>query len=48
MDPAFRDLESGDDLLINIDDNRGFQEMFSDLSGTFRIIMAAVPAGETG
>jgi len=35
MDSAFRYHESDDNLLIDIDNNRGFQEMFSDLSGSF-------------
>ena len=46
MNPAFRYHESGNDLLIDIDNDRGFQEMFSDLSGSFRVIMAAVSTGE--
>ncbi len=48
MNPTFRYLESGDNLLIDIDDNRDFQEMFSDLSGSFRVIMAAIPTGKSG
>ena len=35
MDPAIRYHESDDNLLIDIDNNRSFQEMFSDLSGSF-------------
>ena len=48
MDPTFRDHESGDNLKISIDRDRSFQEMFSDFTGSFRKIMAAIPAGETG
>ena len=34
MNPAFGSNESGDDLLIGINRDRGFQEMFSDLAGS--------------
>jgi len=47
MDPAFRNHESGDDLLIGIYNNCGFQEMFSDLSDPFRVIMTAIAAGKS-
>lgn len=48
MDPAFRDPESSNDLLINVDRNCCFQEMFSDLSGSFRVIMTTISAGKPG
>jgi hypothetical protein len=48
MDSAFRYHESGDNLLINVDRNRGFQEMFSDLSGSFRVIVTTISAGKPG
>jgi len=48
MDPTFGYHESGDNLLIDIDNNRGFQEMFSDLTGSFGVIMTAISAGKTG
>jgi hypothetical protein len=34
MDPAFRRDESGDNLVVGINRDRGFQEMFSDLAGS--------------
>lgn len=48
MDPALRDPETSDNLLFDIDDDRGFQEMFPDFTGSFGVIMAAVSAGEPG
>jgi hypothetical protein len=48
MDSAFRYYESDDNLLTDIDNNRGFQEMFSDLSGSFRVIMTTISAGKSG
>jgi hypothetical protein len=48
MDSAFRYHESGDNLLIDIDNNRGFQEMFSDLSGSERVIMTTISDGKPG
>lgn len=48
MYTAFRYRESGDNLLIDIDNNRSFQEMFSDLTSPFRVIMTAIPACEPG
>jgi hypothetical protein len=48
MDSAFRYHESNDNLLIDIDNNRGFQEMFSDLSGSERVIMTTISAGKSG
>ena len=46
--PAFRGNESGDHLLIGIDGDRSFQEMFSEFPGSFREIMAAVSARKSG
>lgn len=48
VDPALRGYESGDHLLIGIDGDRSFQEMFSDLTGSFREIMTAVPTRKSG
>jgi hypothetical protein len=48
VDPAFRGYESGNHLLFGINGYRSFQEMFSDFTGSFRKIMAAVPARKTG
>lgn len=48
MNPTFRDSESCDNLLIDIDNNCGFEEMFSDFTGSFGVIMATISAGEAG
>ena len=48
VDPAFRGNESGDHLQIGIDRDRSFQEMFSKFPGSFREIMAAIPARKSG
>jgi hypothetical protein len=48
VDPAFRDDKPGQRTLIGIDRNRDFEEMFPDLTGSFGVIVAAVPAGEPG
>lgn len=48
MNSAFRRNESGNNLKFSIDRDRSFQEMFSDLTGSFRKIMAAIPAGKPG
>jgi len=48
MDPAFRGKESGNHLLIDINRDRSFQEMFSDFTRSFREIVATVTAGKTG
>jgi hypothetical protein len=48
VDPAFRGNEPGDDLLFGINRNRCFEEMFSDLTGSFGDVMAAVSAGKAG
>ena len=48
MDSTFRGYKSGDNLLIGIDRDRGFQEMFSEFPGSFREIMAAVSARKSG
>jgi hypothetical protein len=34
VDPAFRSDEPGDDLLIGVNRDRSFQEMFPNLSGS--------------
>ena len=43
MDRFLGDLEPGNDLPINVNGDRSFQEMFSNLPCSFRKIMAAVP-----
>jgi hypothetical protein len=48
MDPTVRGNEPGDHLLIGINRDRSFAEMFSELAGSFRVIMAAIPAGKSG
>ena len=48
VDPAFRSDEPGNYLLIGVNRDRSFQEMFSDLAGSFREIMAAVSARKSG
>ena len=48
VDPAVGCNESGDHLLIGINWDRSFQELFSDFTGSFREIMAAVSARKTG
>ena len=48
MDSTFRGYKSGDNLLIGIDRDRSFQEMFSEFPGSFREIMAAVSASKSG
>jgi len=48
MDPVFRDHEPGDELLIGIDSDGSFQEMFSHLAGPDGVIMTGIPAGEPG
>jgi hypothetical protein len=48
MDPVFGYHEPGDELLIGIDSDGCFQEMFSHLAGSEGIIMTGIPAGEPG
>lgn len=48
VDPAVRGNESSDDLLFGINRDRSFQEMFSDLTGSFGEIVTAVSAGKAG
>lgn len=47
MDPAFCDDKSGNDLEFCINRDRGFQEMFSEFTGSFGEVVAAITAGET-
>ena len=42
------DLQAGDDLLISINSDRGFQEPFSRLTGPPGIVVAGIRAGEPG
>jgi hypothetical protein len=48
VDSAFRCNEPGNNLEISINRDRSFQEMFSDLPGSFGEIMAAIAAGKAG
>lgn len=48
VDPAVGGNESGDYLLFGINRDRSFEEMFSDLAGSFGEIMTAVPARKAG
>jgi len=48
VDPTVRGNKSGDYLLLGINGDRSFEEMFSELTGPFGEIMAAVTAGKTG
>jgi len=48
MDSAVRYHKSDDNLLIDIDNNRSFQEMFPDLSRSFWVIMTAISTGKPG
>jgi hypothetical protein len=48
VDPVFRYRESGDYLLIGINSNRSFQEMFSDFPGSNGVIMTGITAREPG
>ena len=47
VDSAFRSNEPGDHLFIGINRDRSFEEMFSNFTGSFREIMATVPACKT-
>jgi hypothetical protein len=42
VDPAVRGNKSGNHLLIGINRDRSFEEMFSDLTRSDRVIMAAI------
>jgi hypothetical protein len=48
VNPAFRYRESGNYLLIGIDSNRRFQEMFSDFPGSDGVIVTGITAGKPG
>ena len=48
MDPVFGYHEPGDELLIGINSDGSFQEMFSHLTGPDGIIMTGITAGEPG
>jgi len=48
MNPAFRCNEPGDYLILGINGDRRFQEMFPDLAGSGGVIMARISAGESG
>jgi hypothetical protein len=48
MDPAFRGNEPGNHLEIGINRDRSFDEMFSDLPGSFGEIVAAITTGKAG
>jgi len=48
MDPVFGYHEPGDELLIGIDSDGSFQEMFSHFTGPEGVIMTGIPAGEAG
>jgi hypothetical protein len=47
MDAVFGDHESGDELLISIDGDRSFEEMFSHLTGSDGVIVTGIPAGKS-
>jgi hypothetical protein len=48
VDTAVRGNEPGDDLLFGINRDRSFQEMFSDLTGSFGEVVTAISAGKAG
>jgi len=48
MNPAFGSNESGDDLMIGINRDRGFQEMLSNLAGSDWVIVTGISAGKPG
>ena len=48
MDLVFGYHEHGIELLIGIDSDGSFQEMFSHLSGSDGVILTGIPAGEPG
>jgi hypothetical protein len=45
MDPAVKGNEPGNHLLIGINRDRSCEEMFSDFTGSGRVVIAAVSAG---
>jgi hypothetical protein len=47
-DPAFRGNEPGNPLEIGINRNRSFDEMFSDLPGSFGKMVYAITPGKAG
>ena len=48
VDTAVRGNEPGDDLLFGINRDWSFQEMFSDLTGSFGEVVTAISAGKAG
>jgi hypothetical protein len=48
VDPAFGSDKPGDNLLIGINRNRSFQEMFSSLAGSGWVIVTWISAGKPG
>ena len=42
-----RDLQSGNDLMKSVDGNGGFQEPFSRLTRSPRIVVAGIRSGES-
>ncbi len=48
MDRMLRDFETGNNLSIGIDRNRGLQEPFSGLTGSPGIVVTRIRAGEPG
>jgi hypothetical protein len=48
MDPAFRGDKPGNHLQVGINRDRRFEEVFSNFSGPFRKIVAAISAGKSG
>ena len=48
MDWILRNLQTGDNLLIRVNGDGGFQESFSGFTGSPGIIMTGVRAGEPG
>jgi len=48
VDPAFRGNEPGNRMKIGINRDRSFDEMFSDLLGSFGEIVAAITTGKAG
>lgn len=48
MDQVLGDLQAGDNLLGGINGDCGFQEPFSGLVSSHRIVMAGIGAGKSG
>jgi len=48
VNPAFGSDEFGDHPLIGVNRNRCFQEMLSNLPGSYRIIITRISAGKPG